>query len=146
MAASAGPAAESQAKKPKDNSRGARVSSSEEGLDLALFNAPLWVAPPKPAEPEMPPPPIVPPPLRLQLVGVELDQTRPRALLFDPDAAAIVHVAVGEVAKGFVVRSIDDAAVVLESADRRFSHRLEIRQRVSLAPGSNALVKGRESP
>lgn len=109
-------------------------------LDLAVFDAPLWVASPEPPKPPKPPVPEVAPPLRLRLVGIEVDQAGSTALLFDPDAAMIVRAAIGDTvgrgAAGQTVRSIDAAAVVLESPDRRFVHRLELRQRVSLKPSS----------
>jgi len=115
-------------------------------LDLALFDAPLWVVPPRLPEPEKPPVPVAPPPLRLQFVGIEVDPSRPRAILFDPDAVAILRAAVGEAVGAHRVRSIDASTVVLESADRRFSHRLEVKQLVSLAPGSGGAIKEREAP
>jgi hypothetical protein len=65
-------------------------------LDLAAFNAPLWVAP-APASPsvaEAPPPP--PPPLKWQLLAIVREDTGYKALVYDPDTDRLLVLKEGD--------------------------------------------------
>jgi len=88
-------------------------------LDTTAFAAPLWIAPPppppKPAPPAPPPPP---PPLRLQLVGIVVEEGGPRAVLYDPDTDVLHIVASGEAVGSCVVESVSKAEVTLRQGDR----------------------------
>lgn len=83
-------------------------------LDTAAFGAPLWMAPPppppKPAPPAPPPPP---PPLRLQLVGIVVEEGGSKAVLYDQDTDVLHIVAAGEVVGRCTVESITAAEVTL---------------------------------
>lgn len=97
----------------------AAPGSETVALDTTAFAAPLWIAPPppppKPASPAPPPPP---PPLRLQLVGIVVEEGGPRAVLYDPDADVLHIVASGEAVGSCVVESVSKAEVTLRQGDR----------------------------
>lgn len=66
-------------------------------LDLAAFNAPLWVAPAAPS----PPPPAVaeappPPPLKWQLLAIVREDMGYRALVYDPDSDRLLVLREGD--------------------------------------------------
>ena len=88
-------------------------------LDMAAFRAPLWVAPPAPPAPEPDPAPPPPPePLRLQLIAIARNGDVYSAVLFDPDANALLEVRPGEpLAAGRVVRSITEAGMTVAGDD-----------------------------
>lgn len=68
-------------------------------LDLAAFNAPLWVAPPPPPPPvvaSVPPPPPPVPPLRWQLLAIVREGESWRAIVYDPDADRVLSLGEGE--------------------------------------------------
>jgi hypothetical protein len=87
-------------------------------LDIASFDAPLWVIPPSPvataAEPAPPPPEPV---TKLQLVGIVRERHEGvetlRAALYDPGSDRIVLVADGEKVGTQTVRAVTDSAVEL---------------------------------
>lgn len=97
----------------------AAPGSETVALDTTAFAAPLWIAPPppppKPAPPAPPPPP---PPLRLQLVGIVVEEGGPRAVLYDPDTDVLHIVASGEAVGSCVVESVSKAEVTLRQGDR----------------------------
>ena len=77
-------------------------------LDLAAFDAPIWVAPP----PD--PPAAAPPePLRLQLLAVFRDGEELRAALYDPDSDRLCIVASGDTVGGRVIERVLADAVAL---------------------------------
>ncbi len=69
-------------------------------LDVAAFNAPLWVAPP--TQPPPPPAPSVvatpppPPPLKWQLLAIVREGDAYKALVYDPDADKVLTLAEGD--------------------------------------------------
>ena len=77
-------------------------------LDLAAFDAPIWLAPP----PE-PTPPAPPAPLRLQLLAVFRDGDELRAALYDPDSDRLRIVASGDTVGGRVIERVLADAVSL---------------------------------
>ncbi len=70
----------------------------QDHLDLAVFNAPLWVAPPPPATKvaETVPPPPAPPPLSWQLLAILRDGGNYKALVYDPDADKLLVLGEGD--------------------------------------------------
>lgn len=86
-------------------------------LDLAAFDAPVWVLPPAPEAPVVAAPPPPPPPFKLQLLGVSVEVTPNgpvyRAVLYDPDSDAIRVVAAGESVAGRQVTSVTSCEVSL---------------------------------
>jgi hypothetical protein len=66
-------------------------------LDLAAFNAPVWVAP---AAPSPPPPALAeappPPPLKWQLLAIVREDTGDRALVYDPDSDRLLVLREGD--------------------------------------------------
>ncbi len=74
-------------------------STTRAALDLAAFNAPLWVTPPPPptviAAPAPPPPP-PPPPLRWQLLAIVREGSGYRALVYDPETDKVLSLAEGD--------------------------------------------------
>lgn len=66
-------------------------------LQVASFNAPLWVAPPaKVAESTPPPPPPPPPPLRWQLLAIARHGTGFQAVVYDPDTDKVLVLGEGD--------------------------------------------------
>lgn len=91
-------------------------------LNLAAFDAPVWVVPPAPEPPVVAaPPPPPPPPLKLQLLGVSVEQTVDgpvyRAVLYDPDVDAIHVVAAGESVAGRRVTRVTSSDVSIALGD-----------------------------
>jgi len=87
-------------------------------LNLAAFDAPVWLVPRAPEPPPIaasPPPP--PPPLKLQLLGVSVEASPDgaiyRAVLYDPDADAICVAAAGEAVAGRRVTRVTASDVTL---------------------------------
>ena len=89
-------------------------------LDLAAFNAPLWVDPPRPviAKADAPAPL---PPLRLQLVAIlnapapsGTVAAAPLAILYDQDADKLVTVATGDVVGGRTITAVDPGGVTVQ--------------------------------
>ena len=87
-------------------------------LNLAAFDAPVWLVPralePPPIAGNPPPPP---PPLKLQLLGVSVQSSADgpiyRAVLYDPDIDAICVAAAGEVVAGRRVTRVTASDVTL---------------------------------
>lgn len=65
-------------------------------LDLAAFNAPLWVAPPPPKVAEAAPPAPPPPPLRWQLLAIVREDAGYKALVYDPDTDKLLVLGEGD--------------------------------------------------
>lgn len=91
-------------------------------LDLAAFQAPLWVAPIPPPAPPPPPPP--PPPLKLQLIAITTGEDGSHnaraALIFDPDQNKLFTLTVGQTIGGRTVTKITESGVdVHDSAGTR---------------------------
>ncbi len=65
-------------------------------LDVAAFNAPLWVAPAPPplAVAEVTPPPL--PPLKWQLLAIVREDTGYKALVYDPDTDRLLVLKEGD--------------------------------------------------
>jgi hypothetical protein len=70
--------------------------SIPEALDLAAFNAPLWIAPapPPPTIAEAPPPPS--PPLKWQLLAIVREDSGYKALIYDPDTDRLLVLREGD--------------------------------------------------
>ncbi len=117
------------------------------GIDLAVFNAALWVQPAKPPEPVMVaaiPPASPPPPLKLQLIGLESSERNESvAVLFDPDAAKMIRGSAGDRVGRYVIRAIDAEGVALEDDEYpgKPKQTLRMKSRISLQPGSGGLAK-----
>jgi hypothetical protein len=75
-------------------------------LDLAAFNAPLWVAPP----PLPPPAPVVAappkPPLKLQLIAIVREGEARKAAIYDPDQDRLFIVGKGDSIAGRVIEEV----------------------------------------
>lgn len=89
-------------------------------LDETVFNARLWVPPPRPIEalaakpPEPPPPP--PPPFKLQLVGLQRGATPDEvfAMVYDPEAFKVTRVSRGASIGRYTLEAVDaDAGEVV---------------------------------
>lgn len=66
-------------------------------LDLAAFNAPLWVAPPpSPKVADAAPPPPPPVPLRWQLLAIVQEDSGYKALVYDPDTDKVLALGEGD--------------------------------------------------
>lgn len=86
-------------------------------LDTSAFSAPLWIAPPPPPPkpaPEPPAPP--PPPLRLQLVGIVVEDGGARAVLYDPDTDVLHIAGSGETVGRCTVEAVTAGEVTLRDA------------------------------
>lgn len=105
-----------------------RVSASAEAaraasLDLAAFQAPLWVAPPAPPAPPPPAPkpePEPPPPvLKWQLLAIVSGPTEAsesgtlRAMIFDPETDSIIELAAGQRHGGRTIEAIEGGSVTV---------------------------------
>jgi hypothetical protein len=87
-------------------------------LDTGAFRAPLWLAPPPPPPkqaPQQPPPP--PPPLRLQLVGIVVEEGGSRAVLYDPDTDVLHIASAGQPVGRCTVESVTPAEVTLREGE-----------------------------
>lgn len=66
-------------------------------LDLAAFNAPLWVAPPPPPKAAQAPAPAPPlPPLKWQLLAIAREGEVYKALVYDPDLDTLLVLGAGD--------------------------------------------------
>jgi hypothetical protein len=75
----------------------AMPEASRVALDVAAFNAPLWVAPaPPPAAVAAAPPAPPPPPLRWQLLAIVREDSGYKALLYDPDTDKLLALGEGD--------------------------------------------------
>lgn len=87
-------------------------------LDESVFNARLWVPPPRPIEalaakpPEPPPPPPPPPPFKLQLVGLQRGAAPDDvfAMVYDPEAFKVTRVSRGASIGRYTLDHIDAVA------------------------------------
>lgn len=85
-------------------------------LDESVFNARLWMPPPRPVEtlaakpPEPPPPP--PPPFKLQLVGLQRGATPDDvfAMVYDPEAFKVTRVSRGASIGRYTLDHVDAVA------------------------------------
>lgn len=74
-------------------------AANRAALDLAAFNAPLWVTaapPPTVIAAPAPPPPPPPPPLRWQLLAIVREGSGYRALVYDPETDKVLSLAEGD--------------------------------------------------
>jgi hypothetical protein len=75
-------------------------------VDLAAFNAPLWVAPPPPPAPA----PVVAappkPPLKLQLIAIVREGEARKAAIYDPDQDRLFIVGKGDSVAGRVIEEV----------------------------------------
>lgn len=111
-------------------------------LDESVFHAPLWLAPPPPPppspSPETPKPAPLPP-LKLQLLAivrvpeVASDEARYRAMLYDPDADAIIEVAAGQIIGDRTVVGVTQHEITLK--DRAGTRTLSLRTEGSTTGG-----------
>jgi hypothetical protein len=106
----------SGSKPTTESSSSASSSKAAAPLNLAAFNAPLWVNPPVPAaaKPETPPPP---PAMRAQLIAIthSTDPTNSghRAIFYDEEKDALITVTVGDTIVGRRVVAVDAQSVTL---------------------------------
>jgi hypothetical protein len=96
----------------------AREQPDASPLELAAFDAQIWVLPPKPTvtPPEPAPPPETP--LKLKLVGILQGHRADAALvavLYDPASDKLAFAPSGEKVGGYTVGEISDASVELTS-------------------------------
>jgi hypothetical protein len=75
---------------------GAAPQAAPLSLDLAAFNAPLWVAPPPPKVAEAIPPAPPLPPLRWQLLAIVREDAGFKALVYDPDTDKLLVLGEGD--------------------------------------------------
>lgn len=118
-------------------------------LDLAAFNAPLWVNPPQPVVAKAEPPPAPPPPWKAQLLAITRDADGPfKAIFYDEAKDALVTVAEGGTVVGRTVQSIDERGVSMEPNAQRIDLRRDPHRaalRASAAEDLAALL-GRSLP
>jgi hypothetical protein len=74
----------------------AGTGPTRSSLDLAAFNAPLWVAPAPPSPVVVEAPPAPPPPLKWQLLAIVREDAGYRALVYDPDADRLLVLREGD--------------------------------------------------
>lgn len=89
-------------------------------ISFAGFERPVFTtaaAPPSPEIPAAPPPPAPPPPLRLQLLAIEHAGDALRAVLFDPEANAVVSLKSGDRIAGRTVARVAPQGVVFTLGD-----------------------------
>lgn len=97
-------------------------------FDLAAFNAPLWINPPKPVVAKAEPPAPPPPPMRAQLLAITNGGTGGelhRAIFYDQDKDTLVTVGVGDMVVGRSVVAVDAAGVTLSQGTK--TQRLDLR-------------------
>lgn len=93
-------------------------------LDLAAFNALLWVNPPQPVVAKAEPPPAPPPPWKAQLLAITRDaEGLLQAIFYDEAKDSLVTVAEGGTVVGRTVQSIDERGVTLEPNGQRMDLR-----------------------
>ena len=83
-------------------------------LDIAPFDAPVWLAPPAPPPVEVaakPTPP--PPPLRLELLGIVRENDAYKAVVYDPDTDKVTVLASGDTLAGRTVGNITAVTVAI---------------------------------
>jgi len=101
-------------------------------LDLAAFQAPLWIAPPAPPAPApTPKPEPPPPPLRLQILAIVRnsdDEQGDRALLYDPDTDKPIWVRGGQVIGSRTVERVSSDSVRIRDGTRLRTLALRERQ------------------
>lgn len=127
-------------------------------LDLAAFQAPLWVAPiPPPAPPAPPPPAPPPPPLKLQLIAITTGEEAGggtaantfTALIYDPDQGKLFTLSAGQVITGRTIVRITESLVELreESAGRAdgLVRTLSLKSEASKPPTQSERTVARES-
>lgn len=112
------------------------VDASQNPLDLAAFDAPLWIHPPAPvvAKVEAPTPP-PPPPLKAQLLAITSEGEGHHAIFYDEAKDALVTVGAGDDLLGRRVTTVDADGVTIEHQGR--TQRLDLRpkrDRRQLAP------------
>lgn len=110
-----------------DNDAGDSEGGSERPLELAAFDAPVWVAPPQPEESvaERPSETVPSQQTRLQLIGI-VSETDPTsgglihlAALFDPDSFEMHVVKSGDTIGGFSVETVEAGGVRLTEGGRQ---------------------------
>lgn len=95
-------------------------------LDLAAFNAPLWVAAPEPPPPAAPPPPPPPPaPVRIQLLAIVRGDDGPRAALYDPDSDTLATLGAGGTIGRCTVEEVTASSVRLKDGENTHTLSLE---------------------
>ncbi|MFM9995673.1 MAG: hypothetical protein ACKVU4_07720 [Phycisphaerales bacterium] len=82
-------------------------------LDLDPFHAPVWVAPPAPADEAEPAKPAPAPPLKLQLLAITRAGEDYRAALYDPETDRLHVVGAGESVGGRSVDRVEANAIAL---------------------------------
>lgn len=133
-------------------------SASAARLDLAVFRAPLWVAPPLPPAPpaptlatptsSAPKPPPPPPPLKWQLLAIIAERRNgdvahagfsPRAMLYDPETDAILELAAGDRHAGRSVESITRDGITIRTGAH--THTLTLERPTASSAGSGGTGK-----
>lgn len=112
------PQAKTTSTQPKSISTMVASTERARPLDLAAFQAPLWVAPIPPPTPPPPPPP--PPPLKLQLIAITSSardgQGELAALIYDPDLSKLFTLTAGQVIGGRTIVRVTESSVELRSS------------------------------
>jgi len=99
-------------------------TSESTPLDLAAFDAPLWVNPPQPVVAKAEPPPAPPPPWKAQLLAISRDaEGSLRAIFYDEAKDSLVTVAEGGTIVGRTVQRIDERGVTMEQSAQRIELR-----------------------
>ncbi len=100
------------------------ITARTRPIDVAVFDAPLWVDPPVEVvqAPARPPPP--PPPVTLQLLAVvrvpatESDPARLQAAIYDPESDRLRFVSDGERVGRFTITAVHDRGAQLTDGAR----------------------------
>jgi len=112
------------------NISGRNIPSTTQGtldstdLNLAAFNAPLWVNPPQPVVAKAEPPPAPPPTWKAQLLAVTRDSEGTlQAIFYDEAKDSLVTVAEGGTVVGRTVQRVDERGVTMEPNAQRIDLR-----------------------
>lgn len=99
-------------------------TSESTALDLAAFNAPLWVNPPQAVVAKAEPPPAPPPPWKAQLLAITRDAKGSlQAIFYDEAKDTLATVAEGGTVVGRTVQRIDERGVTMEPNAQRIDLR-----------------------
>jgi hypothetical protein len=99
-------------------------NSKSTDLNLAAFNAPLWVNPPQPVVAKAEPPPAPTPPWKAQLLAITRDaEGLLQAIFYDEAKDALVTVAERGIVVGRTVQRIDERGVTMEPNAQRIDLR-----------------------
>lgn len=131
--------------KPTTELSSAAVLATTEPINLAAFDAALWIDPPAPIVDAAPTPPPAPAPLRAQLIAIagSVSSATPStgadsgrtlsAIFYDPDADVLRTLRTGDRIDGRTIDAIDAHGVTISLADAA--------QRLELRPGESRRAK-----